>query len=127
VLEHQTRSWGKTGRVWQGRIIQLIRTTLEARIAKERVKRVERTAGYDNDEDTFRREFGSDTELDELEAAGGLVDTGGGHGRHVPRREHGPNPGALVVAVQFQDRGEAKLHVEETDRENRENGFITTR
>jgi len=48
---------------------------LEARIAKKGGKRVERTAGYDNDEDALRREFGSDTELDELEAAGGLMDT----------------------------------------------------
>jgi len=55
---------------------------LEARIAKEQGKRVERTAGYDNDEDALRRKFGSDTELDELEAAGGLMDTGGGHRRH---------------------------------------------
>jgi len=100
---------------------------LEARIAKVRGKLVERTAGYDNDEDALRREFGSDTELDELEAAGGLVDTGGGHGRHEPRREHGPNPGALVAGVQFQDGGEAESHVEKTDREDRENGFITTR
>ena len=49
---------------------------MEARIAKERGKRVERTPGYDNDEDALRREFGSATELDELGAAGGLVDTG---------------------------------------------------
>jgi len=42
---------------------------LEARIAKQRGKRVERTAGYDNDDDALRREFGSDTELDELEAS----------------------------------------------------------
>ena len=62
-------------------------------------------AGYDNHEDGLRREVGSDTELDELEAAGGLVDTGGGHGRQEPRPEHGPNPGALVGAAQFQDRG----------------------
>jgi len=41
---------------------------LEARIAKDRGKRVERTAGYDNDEDALRRGFGTDTELDELEA-----------------------------------------------------------
>jgi len=100
---------------------------LQARIAKERGKRVERTAGYDNDEDALRWEFGSDMELDELEAAGGLMDTGGGHGRHEPRREHGPNPGALVGAAQFQDREEAESHVEETHREDRENGFITTR
>jgi len=39
-------------------------------------KRVERTVGYDNDEDTLRREFGSDTELDELETAGGPADSG---------------------------------------------------
>jgi len=113
-------------RVWQRRIIQRIRTTLEARIAKERGQRVERTAGYDNDEDALRREFGTDRELDELEAAGGLVDTGGGHGRQEPRREHGPNPGALVGAAQFQDPGEAESPVEETNREDRENGFITT-
>jgi len=100
---------------------------LEARIAKKRGKRVERRAGYDNDEDALRREFGSDTELDELEAAGGLVDKGRGHGWHEPRREHGPNPGALVGAAQFLDRGEAESHVEETNREDRENGFITTR
>ena len=100
---------------------------MEARIAKERGKWVERKAGYDNDEDGLRREFGSNTELDELEATGGLVDTGGRHGRQEPRREHGPNPGGLVGAAQFQDAREAESHVEETDREDRENGFITTR
>jgi len=62
-----------------------------------------------------------------LEAAGGLVDTGGRHGRQEPPREHGPNPGELVGPAQFQDRGEAESHVEETDREDREDGFITTR
>jgi len=101
--------------------------TLEARIAKERGKRVERTGGYDNDEDALRREFGSYTEQDELEAAGGLVDTGGGHGRHEPRLDHVPNLGAVVGAPQFQDRGEAESHVEETDCEDRQNRFITTR
>jgi len=99
---------------------------LEARIAKERGKWVERTAGYDNDEDALRREFGSDTELDEVQAAGGLLDTGGGLGRQEPLREHGPNPGALVGAAQFQGPLEAESHVEQTDREDRENGFITT-
>jgi len=85
---------------------------LEARIAKEWGKRAERTAGYDKDEGALRQEFGSDTGLDKLEAAGRLVDTGGGHGRQEPRREHGPNPGALVGAAQFQDPGEAESHVE---------------
>jgi len=31
---------------------------------------------YDNDEDALRREFGSDTELDELETAGSRADSG---------------------------------------------------
>jgi len=101
--------------------------TLEARIAEEWGKRVERTAGYDNDEDTLTQEFGSDTELVELKAAGGLVDTEGGHGQHEAQQEHGPSPGALVGAAQFQAGGEAEWHVEETDREDRDNGFITTR
>jgi len=74
--------------------------TLEAKIAKERGKRLEWTVGYDNDEDTLRREFGSDTELDELETAGGRVDSGR-HSQREPHREHGANPGALVGAAQF--------------------------
>jgi len=90
-------------------------------------KRVERTGGHDNDEEGLRREFGSDSELDKLEAPGGLGNTGKGHGRQEPRREHVPNPGALVGAAQFLGPGEAESHVEETDREDREIGFITTR
>jgi len=89
---------------------------LGARIAMEWGKRVQRTAGYANDEHVLRWEFGSDTEMYELEAAGGLADSGGGHGRQEPRREQGPNPGALVGAAQFQDPGKAELHVEETAR-----------
>jgi len=58
-----------------------IRTTLEAKMARERGKRVERKVGYDNDEDALRREFGSDTELDELDTAGGHADSG----RHSQR------------------------------------------
>jgi len=88
---------------------------MEARIAKEGGKRVERTAGYDNDEYALRRDSGSDTELDELEATGGLVDTGGRHGQQELQREHGPNPGAAVGEGRFQDPGEAESHVEETD------------
>jgi len=107
-------------------MIQRMRTTLEARIANERGKQLERPAGYGNDENALRREFDSDPELDQLEAAGGLVDTCGGHRRHELRREHRPNPGVLVGAAQFQDDRQAELHVEETDREDRENCFITT-
>jgi len=54
---------------------------LEAKIAKERGKRVERKVRYDNDDDALRCEFGSDTELDELETAGGRADSG----RHSQR------------------------------------------
>ena len=54
---------------------------MKARITQKQGKRVIKTAGYDNDEDALRREFGSCTELEELEAAGSLVDTGGGYCR----------------------------------------------
>jgi len=54
-------------------------------VVQERRQGVARTAVYDNDEDTLRSEFGTDTELDELEAARGLGDIGGGHGRHKLR------------------------------------------
>jgi len=53
-----------------------MRTTLEAKIVKERGKWVERMVGYENDEDPLRREFGSDMELDELETAGSHADSG---------------------------------------------------
>jgi len=76
------------------------KTTSEGKIGKERGKRVERTVGYDNDEDALRREFGSDTELDELETAGGRADSGR-HSQREPQREHGANPRALVGAAQF--------------------------
>jgi len=89
-------------------------------------KWVKRTVGYDNDEDTLRREFGSDTELDELETAGGRADSGR-PSQCEPQREHGANPGALVGAAQFREPTDTESQVEETDREDRENGFITTR
>jgi len=56
--------------------------------------------GYDNDEDTLSREFGSDTEVDELETAGGRADSGR-HSQREPGGEHAANPGALVGAGQF--------------------------
>jgi len=82
--------------------------------------------GYDNDEDALRREFGSDTELDKSETADGRVDSGR-YGQREPQREHGVNPGALVGAAQFGEPRDTESQVEETDREDRENGFITTR
>ena len=68
-MECQTSLLGKTGKVWQGRIMQLIRITLEARIVKQEEKQVQRTVRYQNHEDKLRWESGCDTELDELEAA----------------------------------------------------------
>jgi len=100
--------------------------TLEAKIAKKWGKRVERTVEYDNDEDALRQEFGSDTELDELEMAGGHADSGR-NSQRKPQRDHGSNLGALVGAAQFREPKDTELQVEETDREHRENGFITTR
>ena len=72
---------------------------MEAKIAKERGKRVERMVRYDNDEDVLRLEVGSDTQLDELETACGRVDSGR-HSQREPQQEHGANPGALVGAAQ---------------------------
>src|SRR5437899_12969668 len=99
VLEREIQSWGKTGNVWQDRIMERIRTTLEARMAKERGKRVERTTGYDNDEDALRREFGSDPEPDESEVAGGPADIGGRYGKREQQRDCMGNLGARVSAV----------------------------
>jgi len=42
---------------------------------KERGKWAERREGYANHDDALRREFGTDMKLEELEAAGGLVDS----------------------------------------------------
>ena len=47
---------------------------MEARIARERGKQVERTAGYSNDQEALRREFGMGPEPDGLESAGSVAD-----------------------------------------------------
>jgi len=85
LLEGQIQTWYGKGEVWRGPIIDRIRTTLKARIKNERGKRVVRTEGYSNNEDALRRDFGIDPEVDGLEAAGGLGDTGRGHGRREPQ------------------------------------------
>jgi len=74
LLEHQIETWNGTEKVWQDRIIPLIRGTLEARIARERGQHVERTAGYSNDEEALRREFGMGPGPGGLESAGGVAD-----------------------------------------------------
>ena len=105
--------------------MERIRTTLEARIAKKRGKLVERPAGYENDENALRREFGSDTELDKLEVAGGLPDTVEHCWRERPR-EHGVTARVLASAAQFQRPADLESQVEGTDCEDGESGFITT-
>jgi len=44
LLQRQIETWNGTEKVWQDHMIQWIRGTLEARIARERGKQVERTA-----------------------------------------------------------------------------------
>ena len=55
-------------------MIQRIRGTLEARIAREGAKQVERTAGYSNDEKALRREFGMGPGPGGFESAGSVAD-----------------------------------------------------
>ena len=55
-------------------MILRIRGTLEARIARERGKQLERTAGYSNDEEALRREFGMGPGPDGLDSTGGVAD-----------------------------------------------------
>ena len=55
-------------------MIQRIRGTLEARIARERGKQIERTAGYSNDEEALRWEFVMGPGPDVLDSASGVAD-----------------------------------------------------
>ena len=55
-------------------MIQWIRGTLEARIAREWGKQVERTARYSNHEEALRREFGMRPGPGGFESAGGVAD-----------------------------------------------------
>ncbi|RPB00159.1 hypothetical protein L873DRAFT_1843128 [Choiromyces venosus 120613-1] len=109
LLERQKQTWESTGEVWRGRIIERIRRTLEARIAKECGKRVERTAGYSNDEEALRREFGNDPEPEELEGAGGRAVTARRYGRHESQR---------VDAAPVQELEDTLSQVGETDPED---------
>ena len=90
-------------------MIRRIRTTLEARIAKEQGKQVERTAGYSNDEEALRREFGIEPAPYEAESAGGVADEGRG----------------IVDTMLSREPAGTSAYVEGTQ-EDRENGFITS-
>ena len=114
LLEHQKQTWQNTGERVKALIITWIKTTLEAKIAQERGKHVERTAGYSNVDDALRREFGIDleTEVSEL-AQGGLAD---------PEE----NLGGLVEATLFREPPVGEEQIEESDREDMEDYVITT-
>jgi len=74
LLERHIETWNGTEKVWQDHMIQRIRGTLEARNARERGKQVERTAGYSNDKEALRREFGMGPGPGGLQSAGGVAD-----------------------------------------------------
>jgi len=117
LLERQIQTWNGTGEVWRRRIIEWIRTTLKARIEKERGKCVERTEKYSNDETALRREFGINPEMDGSEAAGGLRKAERGHGRCGPQWDQGANLGVLDDVALLQQPADAPSQVEETDLE----------
>ena len=109
LLERQIQTWDDLDRVCHNHMIPQIRTTLEARIAKEREKQVERTAEYSNDEEALRREFGIEPAPYEAESAGSVADEGRG----------------IVDTVQSREPAGAAAYVEETEPEDGENSFIT--
>ena len=74
LLERQIETWNGRVKVWQDHIIQRIRGTLKARIARERGKQVEKIAGYSNDEEALRREFGMGPGPGGFKSAGGVTD-----------------------------------------------------
>jgi len=85
LVERQIQTWGNTGKQFRGLIIKRIRTSLETRITQERGKRVERTAGYSNYDDTLRREFAIDLKPEVSEStAGGRANLGRQHGQQEP-------------------------------------------
>jgi len=65
----------------------------------------------------LRREFGIDLEVDESEAAGGLSDTGRGHGRRRPHWDQVANLGVLDDVALLRELADAPSQVEETDLE----------
>jgi len=112
---------GNTGQRFRGLIIQRIRTSLEASSAQERGKRVERTAGYSNDEYALRRNFGIDLEPEVSEStACGRAVLEIQHGQREPQRNQGVDlEGVTEVDTSLKARG--------TDlKDEEENSFITT-
>ena len=97
LLERQIQTWGNTGEQFQGLIIKRIRTALQARIAQERGKWVKRMAGYSNDDEALRQEFGIDLEPEVCEsAAGGLADLGSQHEQQEQQCQQGLDLGGIT-------------------------------
>jgi len=71
LVEHQIQTWGNTGERFRGLIIKRIRCSLESRIAQEWGERVERSAGYSNDDNALRGECGIYLEPEVSESTGG--------------------------------------------------------
>jgi len=74
-------------------------------------------AGYSDDEDALRREFGIDPEVDGSEATGRLRDAGRGHGRHRPQWDQGANLGVFDDVALSREPADALSQVEKTDLE----------
>jgi len=121
LLERQIQTWGNTGERFLGLIIERIRTSLEAKIAQDQGKHVERTAGYSNDDNALRREFGIDLEPEVSESTTGCyTDLGRQHGQWKPQSNQGVDLGGVV-------EGDTPLQARGSDLEDKkENSFITT-
>ena len=79
---------------------------MEAKIAQERGKRAERTAGYSNDDNALRREFGIDLEPEASQPARGSF------------ADPGEDLGGLDEAAVPRELADAREQVEESDRED---------
>ena len=79
---------------------------MEAKIAQERGKHAERTAGYSNDDNALRREFGIDLEPEASQSARGSF------------ADPGEDLGGLVEAAVSGELADAREQVEESDRED---------
>jgi len=87
---------------------------LGAKIAQERGKRAERTAGYSNDDDVLRREFGIDLVPEVSESARGS------------RADLADALGELVESALSGELADAREQVRESDREDLGDCVITT-
>jgi len=91
-----------------------IKTALGAQIAQEWGKPAERTAGYSNDDDALRREFGIDLEPELSESVRGR------------RADLADSLGGLVDLALSGELADAREQVGESDREDLGDCVITT-